>query len=223
MDEVILWKIEDNIGKIILNHPPSNPMSGQFFKRLKFIIEKLIPASEIDGIIISGTGRHYSSGANLTDLFGIIKHDTVFDGGKIACYPEMILDNINVFKTLYEMKMPVVSLIKGVCIGSGLELALFSHFRFCSEESIFGLPETTFNLMPGCGGILRLVELAGLARALELVLHGNLFPSKDALRYGIVDRIFPKRSLFEKAAGFISETHTGYDMAKAADFLKRNY
>jgi enoyl-CoA hydratase/carnithine racemase len=221
MNDVILWEVENKIGKLILNCPPSNSMNSTFFKRLKFIADNLILSSDIKALIIYGTGRHYSSGADLNNLFDIIKDETsVDDKGKIVKYPEMIMENIKIFNMIYNLGIPVVSAIKGVCIGSGLELALFSHIRICSEGSIFGFPEITYNLMPGCGGIMRLQELSGTARTLDLVLHGNLFPCEDALNYRVIDRILPKKQFFDKIMEFLNKISEGYKKEKIRDYLK---
>jgi enoyl-CoA hydratase/carnithine racemase len=92
--------------------------------------------------------------------------------------------------------------------------------RICSEEAILGFPETTFNLMPGCGGIMRLIGLSGVARTLELVLHGNLYPCKDALSYGMVDRILPKKVLFSSVEDLIERISDGYDRNKIKEYVK---
>jgi enoyl-CoA hydratase/carnithine racemase len=221
MNDNILWNVEDNIGKIILNSPPSNPMNKLFFERLKHIVKNLIPDSGVSAIIVYGAGRHYSHGADLKDLLDIIKKDITLDfDGNIVKYPELILNNIEVFDSLYKLNIPVISAIKGVCIGSGLELALFSHIRISCEGSLLGLPETSFDLMPGCGGIVRFFERAGYAKTVELVLTGDLFSCEDALKYNIVDKILPRKNFMENVIEFAKKCSLNYNKNNIKECLK---
>ncbi len=99
--------------------------------------------------------------------------------------------------------MPVVAAIRGVCLGSALELALFCHLRICAPGSVLGLPESTFGLIPGCGGVQKMIAIAGRARALELILSGETFSGEDAHRWKIVDTLCGKNEVVEEAIRII--------------------
>ena len=132
-----------------------------------------------------------------------------------------MVDNYSSFTTLERMDIPVIASIRGVCLGSAFELALFSHFRFCADDAVLGLPETTFNLMPGIGGIQRVSTLAGKSKALELILRGMTFSAADALRMGLVDAVVPKREAFAAAMDFARALPAAITRGNRAIYLKK--
>ena len=112
-------------------------------------------------------------------------------------------DNLKSFMYFDRLAVPVAAAIRGVCLGSALELALFCRVRVCGAGSVLGLPETTFGLIPGCGGIQKMNALAGKRRTLELVLSGATFDAGDALRWNIVDAVVPRADVVDEAIRLI--------------------
>jgi len=203
----ITWEVRDDIGYLTFTDTPENRMDSLFFKELQAITTEITPKSSISAIIISGDGRHFSSGADLKDLLQTIKNEKGEIGSKA------LLSNYHSFKYLYDLNIPVIAAIKGVCIGSALELAMHCHFRLCSPDAILGLPESGFGLIPGVGGIPKLLKLSGKVKTIELVLKGSTFSASDAIKWNIVDAIYPKKKLMEKAV----------QLAKLASGNYRNY
>ena len=219
--KTISFTLNKGIGHIELNQPPSNHMTVGFFMELGRLTSELRKLKKLKGIVISGKGRHYSSGAHLEELLGLVETGRHFHPSDNSASLEIFLEeNYRSFLFFDEAGIPVVSAIRGVCLGSALELALFSHFRFCGEDAVFGLPESTFNLMPGIGGISRLVKLAGTPRTLSLVLHGNTFDAQEAHIYKLVDRIIPKRKIVEIALEFTESIASGYRRELKPLYLK---
>jgi enoyl-CoA hydratase len=185
----IQWTIEQGIGRLTLSQPPSNTMTMAFFQEMQVLMREMPARHDLRAIIISGSGRHYSSGADISELLGHVDH-------------KVMLDNYQAFVTLEQLEVPVISAIRGVCLGSAFELALFSHFRICAEDAVLGLPESTFNLMPGIGGIQRVAALAGRAKAIGLILRGMTFSAQDALEMGLVDAIVPRNEVMPISLAF---------------------
>jgi len=216
-------KIVDEVGQLILNQPPSNKMSLDFFKELDDVVDFITRTPEIRALVINGKGRHYSSGAELSSLLNEIRIKSTTDHQEnLMEAPLFLATNYRTFLGLEKMEIPVVSAIRGVCLGSALELALFSHFRFCGEDAVFGLPESSFNLMPGLGGISKLASLAGKAKTIELVLKGKTFTAEDAIRLNIVDRILPRREVVQRSLVFAKTLIADYRVGKKTLYLK-NY
>jgi enoyl-CoA hydratase/carnithine racemase len=111
----------------------------------------------------------------------------------------LLNNNLHAFSFFEQCTVPVVAAIRGVCLGSGLELALFCHARVCGAGAVLGLPESTFGLMPGCGGVYKMNSLAGRARTMELILSGASFSAEEALAWKIVDLIVPKKEVIARA------------------------
>jgi enoyl-CoA hydratase/carnithine racemase len=198
------WSIKQEIGYLVLQQPPANSMSLEFFKELNELTEELKNNLNLQGIIISGQGRHFSSGADLEELTASIdKHLQVDSAGKIVQYPEFLRRNLQSLHFFYELKIPVVAAISGVCIGSAFELALVCHYRLCVENAVFGLPESTYGLMPGLGGIQQVVKSVSRAAAMEMVFTGTTFNANEALMLGLVDKIVPKDHLMDASEKLI--------------------
>ena len=214
--------LDDGIGSLELNAPPSNTMSLEFFRELASVLGFIRDHKEFRALVISGHGRHYSSGADVTALLKEILEKSETDRkGRLVKVPEFLSNNYASLLMLESFAIPVISAIRGVCLGSALELALFSHFRFCSEDSVFGLPEASFNLVPGLGGIFKLSCISGTAIALERVLKGSTFTSEDALKYKIVDKIVPRKLLIPTATDFAREVMQDFRIEKRGLYIKK--
>jgi enoyl-CoA hydratase len=197
-------------------------MTAEFFSEFNELVDELRGLNGLKAIVISSKGRHFSSGADLEEL---LEQAVIAGEGN---HPEMNENwktisekNYRSFLFFEETEIPVIAAIRGVCIGSAFELALFSHFRFCGEDAVFGLPETTFNLMPGLGGIRKIAAFCGQAKAIELVLKGNTFGAEEAQLNHLVDRIVPKRKVVEFSIAFARKVMKNYKKQKAPLYLQQ--
>jgi enoyl-CoA hydratase/carnithine racemase len=116
-----------------------------------------------------------------------------------------------------------VAAIDGHCVGGGLEIALAADLRFASEGPWkIGLPEVTLGVLPGTGGSQRLPRLIGKSRAIDLMATGRTLTPKEALEWGIVNRVFPRESFWKETLGFASSlTYPGH-AARAVGLIKRS-
>lgn len=211
----LIFEFTGGIGHIIMNQPPSNMMTLEFFSELGMLVELMKKMQGLKALVISGQGRHFSSGAQLDELLNLVNGDAGQDKSKqINDLPGFLNKNFETFLFFEKVNIPVISAIRGACLGSALEFALFTHYRFCGEDSVFGLPETTYNLLPGIGGISRVALLSGKSSALELVLRGNTFSAEEALKMNIVDKILPKKKVVEIAIDFACSIMNGYRKGK---------
>jgi enoyl-CoA hydratase len=167
-------------------------------------------------------GFLFSSGAQLDELLNLVNRDSPLDHGEnVKNLPDFLEKNFESFLFFEKVNIPVISAIRGACLGSALEFALFTHYRFCGEDAVFGLPETTFNLLPGIGGISRVVQLSGRSRTLELVLRGNTFSAEEALKLKIVDKILPRKKVVELAIDFAGSIMNDYRKGKEKLFIRK--
>ncbi len=206
MYTTIDWHIEDDVGHLVLNQPPTNRMNLLFFEELDHLTSNIIPQSDLKALLIYGKGRHFSSGAELSDIIDSSAKESESEN---IMFERLSINNRS-FLNIYKLPIPVVSAIKGICLGSAFEMVMFSHFRFSSHEAILGLPEVTFDLMPGCGGTQRLTELLGRAKAMEMMLSGNSIMAEEALSLQIVDKIITKKELIDFSLEFIRQIADAY-------------
>jgi enoyl-CoA hydratase/carnithine racemase len=218
----VLFEFNDGIGHIVINQPPSNTMTVEFFLELGQLVEEIKKLNNLKAIVISGRGRHFSSGAQLDELLNLVNEGNSVDHGQSeTVLPDFLKKNFETFLFFEKVNIPVISAIRGACLGSALEFALFTHFRFCGEDAVFGLPETTFNLLPGIGGISRVAMLSGKSRTLELVLRGNIFSAEEALKLNIVDKILPRKKVVDSAIAFARSIMTDYRKGKEKLFIQK--
>lgn len=103
---------------------------------------------------------------------------------------------------LAQLRMPVVAAIHGHCLGAGLELACACEARIASDDpsTVVGMPEVSLGLLPFSGGTVRLPQLVGLPRALELMLSGERLHAAAARTAGLIDEVVPTPILIQVAA-----------------------
>lgn len=192
MSDPVVLEREDGIARLVLDAPPRNETGAAFFRALAALLPAL-RGLPLRGLVVHGSGRHFSSGADVETLRnGLLGETPALDAATLA-------SATLTFQALAELPYPVVAAVGGCCLGSGLELALACRFRVAAENAVFALPETTFGLMPGCGGTVRLPRLLGPGRAVELLLSGRTLDAGEALAVGLVDAVVPRRGLLAAA------------------------
>jgi enoyl-CoA hydratase/carnithine racemase len=194
--KTISWKIENDIGHLVMNQPPANTMTRHFFDELNVLTRNVIPDSDIKALIIYGHGRHFSSGADHCDLTNRIREKLPTDYPKEL--PDFLKETMQSFLFFEKLSIPSIAAIRGTCFGSALELALFCKYRICAEGTVIGFPETSFGLMPGCGGSIKLPSIVGRSKAIELIISGRNFSAQEAYDWGIVQKIVHRKMLIEE-------------------------
>lgn len=115
---------------------------------------------------------------------------------KADCYPRAEnfggLTRTDVFK-------PIIAAINGYAIAGGLELVLCCDLRIASETAKFGLAEVKWGLIPGAGGTIRLPRNIPYAIAMEMLLTGELIDARQAIAFGLINRVVPLNSLMDES------------------------
>lgn len=221
--KTIELRLNDGIGHLLMNQPPSNKMTLEFFREFSDAVDYIALDNNFKALVISGNGRHFSSGAELPSLLEEIHSGSIVRNGQVVEVPPLLTSNYESFLKLEQFEIPVITAIRGVCLGSALELTLFSHFRFCGEDAVFGLPETSFNLLPGLGGVKKMSSLIGRSKTLELVLKAGTFSASEALAMKIVHRVLPKRELVKSAIEFAQFSANDFRKEKVVLYLKKYF
>jgi enoyl-CoA hydratase len=183
-----------------MHNPPMNYMTGPMSGELLELIGKAEDDENTRAIILTG---------GIDGKF--ITHYSVDELAAMAADPAACAQS---FPTLAEgfhrmldriMLMPkaVIAAINGDCMGGGYELALACDFRLAADGPFqIGLPESILGILPGGGGTQRLPRLIGRARALEVMLFGNVYHPRAALAMGMVNRVLPPETLMPFAMGW---------------------
>ena len=176
----IRLNIQEDIARVTLDGPPRNEMGIAFFESLAVFTENVLKHLDVRGLIIEGKGRHFSSGANVPEIETL----GAASDGLVA---SLLTDNIRSFLTIANLPYPTAAVVRGCCLGAGMELALACRFRVAEPNAVFALPEVTWGIMPGCGGTVRLPRLVGRAVAAKLILSGRSVLADEAVDLGIAD------------------------------------
>lgn len=200
MDDVILIEKSEGILTLSINNPPRNGLSRAVLQRF-LEIEPSFHEPDVDVIIVTGHGRHFSAGADIDEMPNIPNKDVMEDYAAQAGA---------LFELLARSNKPLIAAINGTCLGGGLELALCCHFRVAGDKAMMGLPEIELGLIPGLGGTQRLPRLIGETRAMDMILFGKTVRGQQALDIGLVHRIAPRKEVMEvarKLAGELQKRH----------------
>jgi enoyl-CoA hydratase/carnithine racemase len=196
--------VEGGILVLTIDNPPNNYLPVAFFEDLHNCRE-LILSSEVAAVIFTGTGKVFSKGVDLSEV----------TARPNALDHRMIKFANQLFTFISRLRKPVIAAINGPCLGGGLELALACHIRLCSEKARLGLPELSIGVIPGLGGIQRLIRVVGEAKALEMILLGDMIPATRALELNLVSRVFPKKDFFSRVLIFVRTLITARRQALA--------
>lgn len=201
MSAIQFEKNADNIVILTLDSPnqSANTMNADFRAALAETVEKLKADEQIAGIIFRSAKKTFFAGGDLDEL--------------IQTQPEQASD---FFQMVEGMKaqlryietrgIPVVAALNGTALGGGWELALGCHHRIALNDpkTRFGLPEVTLGLLPGGGGIVRMVHLLGLQTAFPFLIEGKQFGVEKALSLGLIhDTADSADEMLQKAIDWI--------------------
>ena len=141
----------------------------------------------------------FIAGANIQEFEAIGKTDDV------AAAEKLIKTGYDLYERLAAVKYPTLALIKGFCMGGGLELALACRYRVAVDDPAtrMGLPEVMLGILPAWGGVKRLPQLLGAPAAFDLMLSGKTVDAKKAKKLGLVDEAVPPRIMWNTAIGVL--------------------
>ena len=185
------WRLESDEGNIFTllidkSESSTNILSLDVINELEQVITSL-KAHPCNGLVIySAKENGFIAGADINSFTSL---DT---DNEIA---ELIQKVQSIFNDLEELPFPTVAVIKGFCLGGGLELALCCDYRIAIDDpkTRIGLPEILLGIHPGWGGSVRLMEKTGVLPAMKLILTGKTVDAPKAWRLGIVDKCIPQR------------------------------
>ncbi len=190
--------IEDAVGHLILNRPSKrNAIDWAMLQELDGAIETVAKAPEARVVMLRGEGATFSAGIDLNALGTLTETE-----GRPAfvALREKVATIHRIFGRLTELEKPVVAVLRGHCLGLGLELALAADFRLAADDTVLGLPEIVLGIIPDCGGSTRLSRLIGPARAKRLILTGENISAGEAERLGLLSEVAAAGALEERAS-----------------------
>lgn len=194
----------DGIVTVTMDDPDSavNTMNPHFVRALEATVDRLEAERDtIAGVILASAKKSWFAGGDLNLL-------RAADPARSAEETAHIEHVKSLLRRLEKLGRPVVAAMNGTALGGGLEVALAAHHRIAASDvkgAQFGVPEVSLGLLPGGGGITRLVRMLGLQKALQdVILPATRFRADDALAVGIVDELAPAAELDARARAWIA-------------------
>ncbi|MEJ5131174.1 3-hydroxyacyl-CoA dehydrogenase NAD-binding domain-containing protein [Acinetobacter sp. MYb177] len=203
MSAIQYLKNDDGIIILTLDSPnqSANTMNGDFRVALENIVSKLKSETSITGIIFRSAKKTFFAGGDLDELIQARLEDA-------TPFFEMIQKMKAEFRYIETLGVPVVAALNGTALGGGWEIALGCHARIALNDpkTKFGLPEVTLGLLPGGGGIVRMVRLLGLQNAFPFLMEGKQFGVDKAKSLGLIQDIAETpEELMDKAIAWVKE------------------
>ena len=106
-------------------------------------------------------------------------------------------------RIIYDCPIPTIACVNGAAIAGGLELALACDFIIAADHARFGFAEVKRGIMPGGGGTQQLPRAIGVRRAKEIIFTGDMFNAEDAMRYGLLNHVYPQDQLQEQTMSLV--------------------
>ncbi len=190
--QFLTFVVADRIATITVNRPDKlNALNDATIAELGVAIDEAIARDDVGGVLLTGAGRAFVAGADITEL----ANQTPLAGVRRARAGQVI------FRRYETSPKPTIAVINGFALGGGCELAMACHVRIASESAKLGQPEVKLGIVPGYGGTQRLPRLIGRGAALRLLLTGEIISASEAFRLGLVDQVVAADVLIETATG----------------------
>ncbi len=179
----------------------TNTLSADVLQELHDILGEIQKERPHGLVITSAKASGFIAGAD-------IKEFTILGSQKDA--EDLISRGQAVLDRLAAMDMPTVALIRGFCLGGGMELALACRYRVAEDDqkTKLGLPEVKLGIHPGFGGTVRLPPLIGAPAAMDMMLTGRTVNARAAKKMGLVDYALPERRLNEAVVALVLKSPT---------------
>ena len=192
MSDPVNVSVEGSVGIIELARPDKfNCLSLEVHECIARARERFEADRNFRSILICAQGKHFCTGADLTEVKGIMK-----DPAKLDHFIAFGTENL---RALEKSRLPVVVAVQGLCLAGGIELMLSGDVCFAAESAQFGDQHAQFGLIPGWGGSQRLTRLMGLRRSLDLMFSARWLKAEEAKEAGLVNYIVPDNELREAA------------------------
>src|SRR6266404_8841020 len=193
------------LGILTLANPPLNLISGEVVADLRAAVTE-IKRAPLRALLFRAEGKVFSAGADVSSFTGKSASDA---RSNFTAHLRMIAD-------IEELPYPTLAAVQGVCLAVGLELALASDLIWAGASARLGQVEAVIGTTTLLGGVQRLAERAGPARAREIIYTAEQYDAATFERWNIVNRIVPDDALEAETRAFAGQLAKGPTLAYAA-------
>ena len=175
---------EGGVARLVLDRPPVNVLDLGALDEMETLLGRVGGREDVRVLCLAGEGEAFCSGVAVEDHLPERVEATLQRFGRVV-------------EALLDLPFPVVAAVRGAALGGGCELAAACDLVLAREDAVLGQPEIRLGVFPPAAAAL-LPRLLGRQRALDLVLTGRTLDADEALRIGLVQRVFPAGAFEEE-------------------------
>jgi len=192
-EDVVLVERSGEVATVVLNRPEKlNALTREMWARVGAVFRELDEDEGLRCVVLRGAGeKAMGPGADISEFA-----DARNDSQQAADYGGLMHGAMHAIR---DCRHPVIALIRGLCVGGALELALMCDMRICGEGSRFGVPINRLGLVMAYPEVEALVELVGRSVALEILFEARVFGAQEAYEKGLVNRVVADDKVEEEA------------------------
>ncbi|MBV1876617.1 MAG: enoyl-CoA hydratase/isomerase family protein [Pseudomonadales bacterium] len=191
MDDILLTEIRGHAAILTLNRPEKyNALSDELLQAIGQAVQELDYNDKIRGIILTGTDKFFSTGA---DLASALKAQDLPSTHRMVAH----FETCN--RAIERSRKPVIAAINGFCLTGGLEVALACDIRIAGSGSKFGITSSKIGSVAGAGGTQRLPRIVGREWAKDMLFSADFIDAETALRIGLVSRVVEPANVLDTA------------------------
>lgn len=191
------------VRKIVLNAPKANVLEAAMLEEINAVLDSMIKDKDVKLIVFEGEGKHFSFGASVPE------HTKDKAAMMLKAFHGM-------FYRLVNLAVPTMAVVRGQCLGGGMELALFCNFIVADQTAYFGQPEIVLGVFPPPASVM-LSRKVGQAHADDIALTGRSISAEDGYRIGMVNMLVKDGvDAWDEASAWIEQ----HIMPKSASSLR---
>ena len=193
--------IKDGIAHLEMNRAgKANAMSQDFWTDLPRLVQAMDADPAVRVIVLSGRGKHFSAGMDLSAFQGIMGLAQAEAGRGAYAMRDLVAKLQASLTSLETARVPVIAAVHGVCLGGGIDLISACDIRIAATDAKFGIEEIHIGMTADVGTLQRLPKMMPLGVLRELAYTGRRFSAKEAQGWGIVNSIHADRDTTVAAA-----------------------
>jgi enoyl-CoA hydratase/carnithine racemase len=190
---------DDGVATFLLNRPErKNAFTKNMLDLWHEALVDAAAAPEVRVIVLRGAGGAFCAGVDFDELEKV--------GTEALEMKRFISERVQrIPRALAALNKPIIACVSGPAIGAGMDMALMCDLRFAGKTAQLCESYVKVGLVPGAGGCYYLPRIVGLPKALELFLGGDTIDAEEALRLGIVNKVYDEAELLDRTYEFASQ------------------
>lgn len=210
----VRYEVTDGVAVVTLNKPEKlNALSWGTWAEIELAIARADGDDEVKCVVITGEGRGFSAGTDLTSPGSEAEWPERPRTGRAGRTRSRYLGTADV----YNCTKPTIAAVNGVAVGAGFSLALACDIRIASQAARFSAIFVKRAIVADTGSTWFLPRIVGYPKALELLTTGRMVGAEEALRIGLVNEVVPAEQLMERAMALATEIARGPSLAVELD------